>query len=162
MDLKAFWLGWRKDIARFVALCLAALAVGLIINRAKARAGEHLTHMLPAGSLDGLDAGLDFDAPSGPRHSDEPWSYRAHLRPGQVVWVRDLRGSIAVEAERGESLEVVAVKEFSGSDPASVRIVAVPTQDGVAICALWGDAAGRCGREDDIQGRACTRQRRWG
>ncbi len=82
---------------------------------------------------------------------------RAPSSPGQAVWVRDLRGSIAVEAERGESLEVVAVKEFSDSDPASVRIVAVPTQDGVAICALWGDACRPLRPPRMNTRRACTR-----
>lgn len=149
MDLKAFWLGWRKDIARFVALCLAALAVGLIINRAKARAGEHLTHMLPTGSLDGLDTDLDFDAPPGPRNTGAVWTYRVRLTPGQVVSVRDLRGSIAVEGVRGESLEVVATRRFSNSDPESVRLVTVPTREGVAICALWGDSTtSHCGAGD--------------
>lgn len=150
MDLKAFWLGWRRDIVRFAGLCLVALVVGLMINRAKAGAREHLTNLLPSGSLDGLKADLDFDAPSGPRRTGKTWTYRARIRPGQVVWVRDLRGSIAVEPGRGESLEVVAVRQFSGSDPQSVRLVTVPTHDGIAICALWGDStAGRCGSGDD-------------
>ena len=153
MDLKAFWLGWRRDIVRFVALCVTALAVGLLINHAKAGVHEGLTHLLPSGSLDGLTGGLDFDAPLGPRRTGKTWTYRARLSPGQSVWVRDMRGPITVEPARGDSLEVTAVKSFSRSDPGSVRVVAVPTSDGIAICALWGDGkeGGRCGPGDDYK-----------
>jgi hypothetical protein len=156
MDLKAFWLDWRRDIVRFVAFCLAALAVGVLINHAKAGVHHGLTHLLPSGSLDGLAGDLDFDTPAGPRRTGETWTHRAHMSAGQVVWVRDMRGSIRVEPARGESLEVSAVKSFSQSDPGSVRVEAVPTDDGVAICALWGhgegegkvDADARCGPGD--------------
>jgi hypothetical protein len=155
MDLKTFWLGWRRDIVRFVAVCVAALAVGLLINHAKAGAHQGLTHLFPKGSLDGLTSGLDFDASLGPRRTGKTWTYRARLKPGQSVAVRDLRGSITVEPARGESLEVVAVKTFTHSDQGSVRLVAIPSNDGVAICALWGDPdgeeAGRCGPEDDYK-----------
>ena len=158
MDLKAFWIGWRRDIIRFVAVCLAALAVGLIINRAHSRVHEGLTQLLPSGSLDGLTGDLDFDASAGPRHSGKTWTYRARLTPGQSVSVRDMRGSITVTPARGESLEVVAVKSFAHSDQGSVRVVAIPSKDGVTICALWGDRdgkdgeeAGRCGPGDKYE-----------
>jgi hypothetical protein len=153
MDFKALWLGWRRDIVRFVALCVTALAVGLLINHGRAGVHEGLTHWLPSGSLDGLSSGLDFDTPDGPRRTGKTWTYRAHLSPGQSIWVRDMRGPITVEAARGDSLEVTAVKTFTGSDPGSVRVVAVPTSDGVAICALWGDReeGGRCGPGDDYK-----------
>jgi hypothetical protein len=114
--------------------------------------------MLPSGSLDGLTSGLDLDAVEGPRRTGKTWSYRKRLSPGQGVWVRDMRGAITVEPARGDSLEVTAVKSFSGSDPGSVRVVAVPTSDGVAICALWGDEdegdgedGGRCGPGDEYK-----------
>lgn len=145
MDLKTFWLGWRRDIVRITLVCLTALAVGLFINHAKNGVHHRLAHILPSGSLDGLASGLDFDAPPGPRRTGTTWTYRARLSPGQAVWVRDMRGAITVEPARGDSLEVTAVKSFSASDPASVRVVAVPTEDGVAICALWGAGAEDCG-----------------
>ena len=142
MDLKAFWLGWRRDIVRFVVFCLVALAVGVFINHAKSGVHHRLAHLLPSGSLDGLTSGLDFDAPAGPRRTGKPWTYRAHLNAGQSVWVRDMRGGITVEPARSDTLEVTAVKSFSGSDPGSVRVVAVPSSDGIAICALWEDEEG--------------------
>lgn len=152
MDLKTFWLGWRRDIVRIALVCLAALAVGVFINHAKTGVHHRLAHLLPTGSLEGVASGLDFDAPSGPRRTGTTWTYRARLSPGQAVWVRDMRGAITVEPARGDSLEVIAVKSFSASDPASVRVVAVPTDDGVAICALWGAGDGKkdghCGPGD--------------
>jgi hypothetical protein len=153
MDLKTFWRGWRRDILRFAAFCLIALAIGLVINHARAGVHEGLTHWLPAGSLDGITSGVDFDAPEGPRRTGKGWTYRAQLSSGQLLSVRNMRGSITVEAARGDSLEVTAVKTFSGSDPGSVRVVTVPTSDGVAICALWGDRdeGGRCGPGDDYK-----------
>lgn len=156
MDLKAFWLGWRRDIVRFVALCLVALAVGLLINGAKAGVHDGLTHLLPTGSLDGLKADLDFDPEPGPPpqllHTAEPWTYRAHVAPGQTVWVRDMRGSITVEPGRGESLIVTAVKHFSDSDPDEVHLLTVATNDGIAICAVWDEnGEGRCGPGDEYK-----------
>jgi Toastrack DUF4097 len=166
MNLKSFWLGWRRDILRFVTLCLAALALGLLINHARAGVHDHLHHLLPSGSLEGLTGDLNLGTPAGPRKSAAPWTYRARIAPGQSVWVRDMRGAIVVEPGRGESLEVTAVKSFSNSDPKSVRLVTVALNEGVAICALWssGDdtgadpdldsakqARGHCGPGDEYQ-----------
>jgi len=155
MDLKTFWIGWRRDILRFVAVCLAALAVGLLINHARAGVHDGLTHMLPSGSLDGLTGDVDFDAVAGKRHIGTTWTYRARVKPGQSVSVRNMRGSITVAPAPGDSLEVAGEKSFVHSDQGSVRIVVLPSKDGVAICALWGDEdgdqAGRCGPGDEYK-----------
>jgi Toastrack DUF4097 len=162
MDLKSFWLGWRRDILRIAALCFVALALGLLINHARAGVHRGLRHVLPSGTLETLKD-LDFDAQPGPRKSAAAWTYRTRLAPGQSVWVRNLRGAITVEAGRGDSLEVTAVKTFSRSDPKSVRVVTVPSNGGLAICALWSDgdeanpdpndatAAGQCGPGDEYK-----------
>ena len=151
MDLKAFWLGWRRDIIRFVALCSAALVLGLVINHLVGRARQarqQLTGMLPRG-LGGLMSGLDdaADSAAGPLATGETWTYRAPVAPGQWVWIRDRSGSVTVEPTSGDSLEVSAVKRFGHSDPGTVRIVAAPGSDGITICALWGrgDRDNRCG-----------------
>jgi len=151
MDLKAFWLGWRRDILRFVALCSAALVLGLIINHLVGRARQarqQLTGMLPRG-LGGLMSGLDdvADSAAGSLATGETWTYRAPVAPGQWVWIRDRSGSVTVEPTSGDSLEVSAVKRFGHSDPGTVRIVAAPGSDGITICALWGrgDRDNRCG-----------------
>ena len=151
MDLKAFWLGWRRDIIRFVALCSAALVLGLITNHLVGRARQarqQLTGMLPRG-LGGLMSGLDDAADSavGPLATGDTWTYRAPVAPRQWVWIRDRSGSVTVEPTSGDSLEVSAVKRFGHSDPGTVRIVAAPGSDGITICALWGrgDRDNRCG-----------------
>ncbi len=150
MDLKTFWLGWRRDIIRFVVLCTVALFVGLAINAAVGRARQahrDFAGLIPRG-LTGLTSGLDdndaSDA-SGPRTVGETWAYRAKMTPGEWVWVRDRAGSVKVERARGDSLEVTAVKTFGHSDPASVQVVAVPGDRGITICALWGASTATCG-----------------
>src|SRR2546426_3262482 len=46
---------------------------------------------------------------------------------------RNTRGSVIVQPARGDSLEVSAVKTYRSSDTASVRLVAVPYDGGIAI-----------------------------
>jgi hypothetical protein len=150
MNWKAVWIGWRLDIVRFVALCAVALLLGLTINRVVASARQRVADILPKGlgglpkDLEGLAGALGGDLLSGPRTTGDTWSYRARLAPGRSVWIRDVNGSVTVEASRGDSLEVSAVKTFRHSDPATVRLAASPRADGIAICALW-DVAGQCG-----------------
>src|SRR5207244_13588531 len=43
-----------------------------------------------------------------------------------------------------DSLQVSAVKTYRSSDTASVRLVAVPYEGGVAVCAVW-DGDTNCG-----------------
>jgi len=62
---------------------------------------------------------------------------------------------VTVEPAKGDSLQVSAVKTYRSSDTASVRLVAVPYQGGVAVCALWGsDSACAPGHHDiELRGR---------
>src|SRR2546426_11616905 len=57
---------------------------------------------------------------------------------------RNTRGSVIVQPARGDSLQVSAVKTYRSSDTASVRLVAVPYDGGIAVCAVWGSDSG-CG-----------------
>ena len=125
--------------------------LGLVINRVVTRAHQarhQLTGLLPRG-MSGLVSSFDDAADStvGPLTTGETWTYRAPVAPGRWVWIRDRSGSVTVEPTRGDSLEVSAEKSFGHSDPATVRIVAVPGSDGITICALWGreDRDNRCG-----------------
>ncbi len=157
MDLRTFWLGWRRDILRFVGLCAAALLLASVINHATARARrarQDLAGLLPRGIGDltgGLGEGAgdvgddDGDSAAASHVAGEPWTYRARVAPGRWVWVRDRTGSVTVEPAQGESLEVTAVRTFGHSDPGSVRVVAVPSSDGITICALWGSRNNVCG-----------------
>src|SRR5438445_346666 len=161
MDLKTFWLGWRRDILRVAAFCAAALALGVLINHARGRAHrarEQLVGLLPRG-LGGLPEGLgedDADSSAAPRVPGERWTYHAPVARGQWVWVRDRAGSVTVEPTRGESLEVRAEKTFGHSDPSSVRVVAVPGNDGITICALWGSGDNVCGPGEAYKQRSVS------
>jgi hypothetical protein len=151
MTFRTFWLGWRRDVIRFAVLCLAALALGLFINHASARLRHDLKTVLKDQDFTGLDPDPNLIPSAGPKRLGDRWSYRAHLNPGQGVWVRNGRGSITVEPSRGDSLVVEAVKSFSGSDPHAVRVVAVPGEGGIAICALWRDEGSHCGTGDAFE-----------
>jgi hypothetical protein len=158
MDMRAFWLGWRRDIIRLVVLCLVAVSVALLINHGKHRAHEGMAGLVPGGALDGLAHDLkamseDHDMGRRDRTKLAPWQYHARVKAGQGVWVRGLRGAITVEASRGDSLEVTAVKSYGSSDPSVVNFVTTPGPSGVVVCAMWGEE-GHCGSEDYKQGNA--------
>ncbi|HUL02413.1 MAG TPA: hypothetical protein VLV16_04170 [Gemmatimonadales bacterium] len=155
MHLRTFWLGWRRDIVRLAMLCLAAVAVALLINHGRTRAREGIAGLVPGRALDGLAHDLkglseDADLSRPGRTAAAPWRYRARLTPGQGVWVRGLRGAISIEPARGESVEVSAVKTYGASDPGVVAFVTTPTPAGVVICGMWG-ADGRCSAGDDYK-----------
>src|SRR5439155_17760620 len=90
----------------------------------------------------------------GPVRSTAPaWTYRSKLGAKQWVWIRNTRGSVTVEPARGDSLQVSAVKTYRSSDTASVRLVAVPFDGGVAVCAVWGSDSDCGPGHRDIQMR---------
>src|SRR3989454_10373235 len=67
---------------------------------------------------------------------------------------RNTRGSVIVQPARGDSLEVSAVKTYRSSDTASVRLVAVPYDGGIAICAVWDSDSGCAPGHGDIEMRS--------
>ncbi len=146
MDIGAFWTTWRKDIVRGAVLFAGVVAIGFFVRSFVLRVRQGVVDQLPVALRDLRD---EFDpniAPKlagGPRTTGETWIYRAKLAPGQSVWIRNTNGSVKVEPTKGDTLEVRAVKSYSGSDPASVRLVAVPYEGGVSICALW-EHSGAC------------------
>jgi hypothetical protein len=159
MDMKTLWLGWRRDLSRLVVLCLIAVSIGVLVNHARASARRSLEGLVPGGALDGLAHDLkglaaDRDVPAGHRLTAPVWMYHTRIAPGQQVWIRGLRGAISVEAARGDSLDVTAVKTYGASDPSAVTLVATPGPRGVIVCAMWG-ADGHCSGSDDYrQGKA--------
>lgn len=154
--MNSFWQAWRKDIIRGAALFAGVIVVGVtvrhMVNRAKQRLAE-----LPASIVSQLQEnfgdvrnleGLNHFKPdirTGVRQSADPWTYRAKLEAKQWVWLRTTNGSVTAEPASGDSLEVVGVKTYGRSDPATVTFVAVPYDGGVAICAVWQRGGGRCG-----------------
>ena len=150
-----FWDTWRKDITRGVALFVAVLAIGLCVRYVVARVREGVVDRLPV-ALRELRGNFDPDVTAGPRTPGETWSYRAKIAPNQWVWIHNTNGSVTVEPGKGDSLEVTAMKSYRRSDPASVRLVAVPYDGGVAICAVW-ERSQRCGPGEHLKGGSAHR-----
>lgn len=146
--MNTFWLAWRKEIVRGAVLFGTVLAAGLLIHHAVRRVKAGLATSLPA-ALDELKSDFAPDVGAGPRDTAETWTYGAKLAPRQWVWIRTRRGAITVEPAAGDSLEVQAVKTYRRSDPAQVRVLTAPYDGGVAICAVW-DQAARCAPGEEV------------
>lgn len=67
--------------------------------------------------------------------SDFRWHGR--LTPGQTVEIQGLNGAISATAAASGEVEVTATKTAHHSDPAEVRIEAVPSDAGITICAVY-------------------------
>jgi hypothetical protein len=63
------------------------------------------------------------------------FSWKQKLAPEQVVEIRGVSGDIRAEGYAGDEVQVTADK--SGRDASEVRIVVVPSAQGVTICALY-------------------------
>lgn len=66
---------------------------------------------------------------------DFQWSGR--LKPGQVLEVKGINGNIKADYASGPDAQVTAHKTAWHSDVNSVQVVAVPSADGVTICAVY-------------------------
>ena len=157
--MSAFWDTWRKEIIRGAALFCAVLAIGLFVHYAVGRVRTGVVHDLPMALRD-LRSEFARDDGGPGRLAGAPWTYRAKLGANQWLWIRNTRGSVTVEPSRGDSLQISAVKTYRSSDSASVRLVAVPVEGGVTVCAMWGsdsdcgpghhDIRMRGGRHNDV------------
>ncbi len=149
--MSSFWGTWHRDIARGAALFGGVLAVGFVAHHMVARVRERVTTELP-GALrslrdnirDNLDEPAEPPPHGAPRASAARWHYGAKLAPKQWLWIHNSNGSVRVEPAQGDSLEVTAVKASRRSDVASVRVVAVPYDGGVALCAVAAGSDARC------------------
>jgi hypothetical protein len=144
MDLKAFWLAWKRDILRFAVVCVVALLLGVVVNKVVARTHSAVEHGLPR-QIEGIVGAMDADFLSGSRHTAETWTHREHLGRGQSVWIRNMNGGISVTPATGDSLEVAAVKTYHADNPAGVKIVRVAVPNGVVLCAVWEGSGAHCG-----------------
>jgi hypothetical protein len=143
--VSAFWSTWRKEIVRGAALFCAVLAIGFFVHHVGGHVRRGIVNDLPVALRD-LRSQFARDAEGGPRTTGGTWTHRAKLAPKQWVWIRNTRGSVTVEPTAGDSLRVSAVKTYRSSDTASVRLLAVPYEGGIALCALWeGASDARCG-----------------
>src|SRR5574337_2022454 len=84
---------------------------------------------------------------AAPQQPDFTW--RGTLRAGQTVTIRGINGGITARRTGGTAVVVTATKHARRSDPASVRIEAVPGGEGVTICAIYPSRRpSRCGGGD--------------
>jgi hypothetical protein len=73
------------------------------------------------------------------------------VKASQQVWIRNTNGPVDVVQGTGDMLEVATEKSWRNSDPNSVELVAVPSERGVTICALWAARERRCGEGGDYR-----------
>jgi DUF4097 and DUF4098 domain-containing protein YvlB len=66
---------------------------------------------------------------------DFNWSGR--LKPGQTIEIKGLNGGIRADYTSGSDTQVTARKSAGRSDVNSVRVEAVPSADGVTVCAVY-------------------------
>lgn len=86
---------------------------------------------------------------TGPLHRNESaFTFTTAVRPGMPVYVRNLRGEIAVEPSSDDSLRVTAALQWRGRPdrPRELSLSAANMPDGVLVCAHFGDV--RCTKDD--------------
>lgn len=91
------------------------------------------------------------------------WRWSGALGAGRTVIIRNLNGAIQLEPATGNTVEVVAEKEWNRGDPDRVRVEARLTNGGAGdliICALWGTDA-RCDERGYSHGTARGASRGW-
>ncbi|HEY7768919.1 hypothetical protein, partial [Longimicrobium sp.] len=73
---------------------------------------------------------------------DFRWSGR--LARGQEIEINGIIGNVTAETASGDQVEVIGRRRGAGA--ADVRIEAVETRDGITICTIYPQRAGRNGR----------------
>lgn len=77
------------------------------------------------------------------RSNDEkPFTWSGAIQAGHSVYVRNLNGSVRVEAGTGDKVEVRAEKSWRRGNPDDVKITVKQVGSGngdVLVCALWND-----------------------
>lgn len=163
--MNSFWQTWRKEIIRGAVLFVGVIAVGFFVRSMIGHVRESVSDNLPVAlrnlgdlrELRNLKNHFEIDPSAGPRDTADTWTYRGKIAPQQWLWIGNTNGSVTVEAAKGDSLEVTAVKTRHRSDPATVRIETASSPEGIAICALWEQGGGRCGPGEDFKPSAIRR-----
>jgi hypothetical protein len=157
--MRTFWQAWRKEIIRGTALFCAVLGVWLFARHVAARVRQGVANGFPA-ALGELRNAFDPEVlgdragqrrvgqPHGARLTAAPWTYHAKVAPQQWVWIRNTRGSITAEPAAGDSVAVTAVKTYGTGDTASVQVVTVRYEGGIAICAVAAGSEEQCGPDE--------------
>jgi hypothetical protein len=74
--------------------------------------------------------------------SDRDFHWTGKLAPDNVVEIKGVNGQIEAEAANVDQVEVTAEK--SGPDADDVNIVAVPSAEGITICAIYAKSGAEC------------------
>src|SRR6059036_3518748 len=131
VPMDSFWHTWRREIIRGAILFGGVIAIGLCVRYIVGRVRAGVVDNLPVAlrnlrDLRGLrnlkDNDFQFDHDPGPRDTADTWAYRGKVAPGKWLWIGNTNGAVTVEPAKGDSVEVVAVKTHTHSDPASVHI----------------------------------------
>ena len=77
------------------------------------------------------------NGPAPRQEQGQDFQWHGHLAAGQTVTIRNINGDIRAEPAPGGDVEVTAEKHARRSDPDEVKIVVVPGDDGVTICAVY-------------------------
>jgi hypothetical protein len=94
-----------------------------------------------------------FGAEAVAGQEDFRWSGR--LARGQEIEINGIIGNVTAVAASGDQVEVIGRRRGRGA--ADVRIEAVETRDGIAICTIYPQRAGRDGRRVDADGNGPCR-----
>ena len=140
--MKEFWLKWRREIVRGAFLFTTVVVVGLLVISWVNRGISSIPRRF------GLNFNSDFDTDFpglGPgRTVSDTWSVHARVGPAHWVWIHNTNGPIRVEPARGDSVEILGIKSYRHSDPATVKVIANRSGPGLTVCALWGENATEC------------------
>jgi len=147
--LKRFWRTWRRELVRGGVLFGLVVGTGLVIRSIKVNMPTPWGVLGSFGDFDWGEGGADLFGRN--REVGDAWEFRSAVKPSQHVWIRNTNGPIEVVAGSGDTLEVHAEKSWRNSSPGSVELVAVPSERGVTICALWEARERRCGDGGDYR-----------
>ena len=85
----------------------------------------------------------DDDDPTGPGPGDADFEWSGQVAQGLAIEIKGISGGITASLAAGAEVEVYALKEGHGDDPADVTIEVLEHAGGVTICAMYPDAAGQ-------------------
>ena len=139
---------WRREIIRGGVLFGLVVVAGLVISQVRVGLGVPWAALRSFGNFD-IDPDGDLFGPG--REVGDQWEWRGPLKASQQVWIRNTNGPVEVVQGSANTLEVITEKSWRHSEPTSVEMVAVPSEGGVTICALWAARERRCGTGGDYK-----------
>lgn len=93
------------------------------------------------GNSAALGAAVLFLSLAGWAQSDPGFHWSGKLTPDQVVEIKGVNGEIEAEVGSGDEVQVTAEKSGDADD---VNIVAVPSSEGITICAIYPRSGSEC------------------